>query len=80
MAKRLPQVMTLSETCKYLRVTRQTLYRWIVELSLPVIRMGRTSRFQRSAVDRWLDDRTDTGPRAPAPVEARPPEPRSAPD
>ncbi|MDT2464417.1 helix-turn-helix domain-containing protein [Enterococcus avium] len=44
------------ETCKYLKISNNTLDKWIME-GLPVIRINGVLRFDRLAIDKWLDER-----------------------
>ncbi len=41
------------QACEYLAITNNTLDKWI-EKGLPVIRIGKTVRFNKLEVDRWL--------------------------
>lgn len=44
------------ETCKYLKISNNTLDKWILE-GLPVLRINGVLRFDRIAIDKWLDER-----------------------
>lgn len=44
------------ETCKYLRISNNTLDKWILQ-GLPVLRINGVLRFDRIAIDKWLDER-----------------------
>ncbi len=41
------------EACNYLGISNNTLDRWI-QKGLPVIRIGKTVRFDKSEINRWL--------------------------
>lgn len=56
MALDLPEVMTISETCKYLRIPRSSLYKLAQEGRIPCQKVGRHWRFRREAIDRWLEE------------------------
>lgn len=44
------------ETCKYLKISNNTLDKWIIQ-GLPVLRINGVLRFDRVAIDKWLDER-----------------------
>jgi excisionase family DNA binding protein len=48
------QLMTVEELGKYLRFTRKTIYKMLKEGSLPAIRIGNKWRFDKAAIDDWL--------------------------
>lgn len=43
------------QTCEYLRISNNTLDSWI-QKGLPVIRVGKTVRFNKIKIDRWLQN------------------------
>ncbi len=48
------ELLTAAETCRYLKVTSRTLYRYIQERRMPAFKLGKEWRFVRSDLDRWL--------------------------
>jgi excisionase family DNA binding protein len=54
-----PEIMTITETCLYLRIPKSSLYKLAQEGKIPCQKVGRHWRFRREAIDRWLD----AGPR-----------------
>jgi excisionase family DNA binding protein len=44
-------LLTASETCKYLRITENTLYRWIKSGKIPVIQFGKQYRIRVQDLD-----------------------------
>ena len=50
------RLMTLVETADYLRISKWTLYRWIKEKNVPVIKMGGLDRFRKIEIDQWIDN------------------------
>ena len=48
-------LMNKQEACNYLRISNNTLDSWIKE-GLPVIRIGKTVRFNKKEVHRWLNN------------------------
>jgi excisionase family DNA binding protein len=46
--------LTTDELCEKLKITRQTLYRWIKEDYFPVIKVGRVLRFSPQKVEEWV--------------------------
>ena len=56
MTTELPEIMTITETCKYLRIPRSSLYKLAQEGKIPCQKVGRHWRFRREAIDRWLEE------------------------
>lgn len=53
------QLMTVVEVAEYVRVSRQTVYRWrSVGEGPPWIKAGGAVRYRREDVDAWLESRT----------------------
>lgn len=53
------ELMNIEETAAYLGVKTGTLYHWISEARIPVIRLSvRAVRFRKSDLDKWLDELT----------------------
>jgi excisionase family DNA binding protein len=50
-----PEIMTIGEAAKYLRISRSSLYKVTREGRIPCQKVGRQWRFSREALDRWLD-------------------------
>lgn len=55
MAEDIPEIMTIAETCQYLRIPRSSLYKLAQEGKIPCQKVGRHWRFRREAIDRWLE-------------------------
>lgn len=47
--------MNKKQTCKYLQVSNNTLDNWIAQ-GLPLIKIGGSTRFDRLALDHWLEN------------------------
>jgi len=54
------ELMTVSETCRYLKITTRTLYRYIQKRQIPAFKLGKEWRFVRSDLEQWIRDRTRT--------------------
>ena len=49
------QLMTVAEVAAFLRVGHRTVYRWIEEGKIPVVRLaGTTLRIRRSSLLQWM--------------------------
>ncbi len=46
--------MTDKETCDYLRIKARQLYNWRLDGVIPYIRVGRSLRYRKSAIDKAL--------------------------
>lgn len=61
--------MTTEEVLHYLRVTPRTIYRLIKAGDIPATRVGHQWRFRRSDLDEWLQSRSISHYRHPAPID-----------
>lgn len=52
------ELMTVAETCRYLKITTRTLYRYIQNRQIPAFKLGKEWRFVRSDLEQWIHDRT----------------------
>lgn len=52
------ELMTVLETCQYLKITTRTLYRYIQNRQIPAFKLGKEWRFVRSDLEQWIRDRT----------------------
>ena len=52
------ELMTAEETCRYLKITSRTLYRYLRNHQIPAFKLGKEWRFVRSDLERWIRDRT----------------------
>ena len=59
-----PEIMTVEEVASYLRVSERTVYDWVTNGELPGGKLGTTWRFKRVDVERWVDKRLQTTPKA----------------
>ncbi|GAW92488.1 helix-turn-helix domain-containing protein [Calderihabitans maritimus] len=51
---KLPEVMTMPDVARYLRISRSAAYELAHDPSFPAIRIGRTIRVRRDAFLHWL--------------------------
>ena len=51
-----PQVLTIEEASKYLRIPLSTLYKLAQDGKIPCQKVGRHWRFRKEAIDRWLEN------------------------
>jgi excisionase family DNA binding protein len=54
MAKPPEPWVTSDEICKHLRISVNTLTRWMSERGMPVHRVGRSLRFKLTEIDTWI--------------------------
>jgi len=50
-----PQVLTIEEASKYLRIPLSTLYKLAQDGKIPCQKVGRHWRFRKETIDNWLD-------------------------
>ncbi len=51
----MPEIMTTKEISEYLRVHQITICKYAAQGVIPAIRVGRVWRFDREAVDKWIN-------------------------
>jgi excisionase family DNA binding protein len=59
-------IMTINELASYLKLKPRTLYVKVKNREIPGSRIGRTWRFQKHIIDRWLAEKA-TAKTAPSP-------------
>ena len=52
-----PQILTIDEASKYLRIPLSSLYKLAQGGKIPCQKVGRHWRFRKETIDRWLDNR-----------------------
>ncbi len=52
------ELMTVEETCRYLKITPRTLYRYLRSRQIPAFKLGKEWRFVRSDLEQWIRERT----------------------
>ena len=50
-----PDLMTVEEVARYLRLKPQTIYKWAQERRIPAVKLGKEWRFRKRILDEWLD-------------------------
>lgn len=48
-------LMTADEVSEYLRLTKQTIYAWVSDESIPHLKLNGEIRFRRAALDAWME-------------------------
>lgn len=51
------ELLTAAETCRYLKITPRTLYRYIHARRIPAFKLGKEWRFVRSELEQWIRGR-----------------------
>lgn len=46
--------LTVDDMCKYLSVTKDTIYKWIEQKNMPASKVGRKWMFKKIEVDKWV--------------------------
>jgi excisionase family DNA binding protein len=46
--------LSVDEIVEYMGVTRDTIYKWIAEKSMPAHRIGRPWKFKKAELDEWI--------------------------
>lgn len=62
-----PEIMTIEEVARYLRVSERTVYDWANRNEIPCGKLGTSWRFKRSEIERWVNSRLTT-PKSPEPL------------
>ncbi len=48
------ELLTAAETCRYLKISARTLYRYIQDRRMPAFKLGKEWRFVRSDLQQWI--------------------------
>lgn len=55
-------LLDISETARYLRISKSTLYRWVHQKKIKYIKIGSRVIFMQSDIEEFINsNRTDTG-------------------
>ncbi len=49
------EVMNVREASRYLGVSRETLYKYLVQDRVPAFKLGNRWRFKKAVLDRWME-------------------------
>lgn len=49
------EVMNVREASQYLGVTKETLYKYLAEQSIPAFKLGSRWRLKKNVLDRWME-------------------------
>ena len=55
------QLLTIAELSQWLQVKPRTIYQWVHEGYIPVIKLGALIRFDRASVIEWIKKRETSG-------------------
>lgn len=47
--------LSITDICKHLGVSKDTVYKWINKHEMPAHRMGRLWKFKKEQVDAWIE-------------------------
>lgn len=50
--------MNVKDVCVYLKISRLTVYSLLKQKDIPAFRVAREWRFQKSALDEWMKQKT----------------------
>ena len=50
-----PDILTIEQVAKYLKLQPQTIYKWAQEGQIPGAKVGKEWRFRKRILDEWLD-------------------------
>lgn len=53
-------VLDLEEAAKYLKLSKQTIYKFVRAGTLPAFRLGRSWRFHIEMLDKWVREQVET--------------------
>jgi len=49
------EVMDMREASDYLGVSRETLYKYVVDERIPAFKLGNRWKFKKTVLDRWME-------------------------
>ncbi len=55
------EILSVPETCVFLKISKPTLYRYISKGEIPALKVGGTWRFDKESLDQWVKAQTIEG-------------------
>ena len=52
--------LTVDDICKYLSITKDTVYKWIEQKGMPVSKIGRKWLFRKEDIDDWVKSKSNS--------------------
>lgn len=49
------EVMDIRQASQYLGVSRETLYKYVYEETIPAFKLGNRWKFKKTVLDRWME-------------------------
>jgi len=49
-------IFTFKEVCEYLKISKDTLYKYTQKKKIPSFKMGKQLRFKKSSIDKWISE------------------------
>ena len=50
--------LTVDDICKYLSITKDTVYKWIEQKGMPASKIGRKWLFRKEDIDDWVKSKS----------------------
>ncbi len=50
--------LTVDDICKYLSITKDTVYKWIEQKGMPASKIGRKWLFRKEDIDNWVKSKS----------------------
>jgi excisionase family DNA binding protein len=51
--------LTVDDICKYLSITKDTVYKWIEQKGMPASKIGRKWLFRKEDIDDWIKSKSN---------------------
>jgi excisionase family DNA binding protein len=55
-AEEFPEVMDVRMCARYMRISADTLYKYVSDGFIPAFKMGNRWRFRKTMIDEWMDE------------------------
>ena len=52
--------LTVDDICKYLSITKDTVYKWIEQKGMPASNIGRKWLFRKEDIDDWVKSKSNS--------------------
>ncbi len=52
--------LTIDDICKYLSITKDTVYKWIEQKGMPASKIGRKWLFKKEDIDNWVKSKSNS--------------------
>lgn len=54
-----PEVMDIQQVADYLQISKDVMYRYAADGTIPAFKLGNLWRFKKSSIDKWMEEKSE---------------------